>query len=87
MEQRKPKNGEAVVYVDPVGQAHPALITAVWGVNCVNVVFVTRDESKSDTYGKQIERNTSCNHQRQHEAHGNYWRYPEDEPKATEVPA
>lgn len=87
MDKRQPKFGEPAVYVDPVGQAHPALITAVWGEKCVNVVLVTRDASKTDVYGRQIERQTSCNHQSQHAAHGNYWRYPEDEPKSTEVPA
>lgn len=86
-EARKPKFGEPVVFVDPVGQAFPALVTAVWGEKSVNVVFVSRDEAKTDTYGRQIERNTSCLHQSLQAAHGNYWRYPEDEPKPTERPA
>lgn len=82
-----PKYGEPVVFVDPVGQAHPALVTAVWGAQCVNVVFVSRDANKTDTFGRQIERNTSCLHQQLQPAHGNYWRYPEDEPKPTEMAA
>lgn len=84
MEQRKPKFGEPVVFVSPVRQAIPALVTAVWGDKCVNLVFVSQDEAKSDTYGRQIERNTSCSHQSIQQAPGNYWRYPEEEPKATE---
>lgn len=86
-EARYPKIGMPVVYVDPVGQAHAALVTAVWGEKGVNLVYVTRDESKTDTYGRQIERNTSCLHQSLQAAHGNYWRYQDDEPKATEVAA
>lgn len=87
MEQRKPQCGEPVMFVDPVGQAVPALVTAVWGDKCVNVVFVSKDVNKNDTYGRQIERNTSCVHQSIQQAHGNYWRYPQDEPKPTEVAA
>lgn len=84
MEQRKPKFGEAVVFVDPYGVAHPALVTAVWGDKCVNVVFVSRDAEKQDTYGRQIERSTSCVHQSIQQAHGNYWRFVDDAPKETE---
>ena len=84
MEQRKPQLGEVVVFVDPVGLAHPALVTATWGEKSVNVVFVSMDANKSDTFGRQIERNTSCLHQSLQSAHGNYWRYPQDEPKPTE---
>ena len=83
-QQRKPKFGEHVLFVDPVGVARPALVTAVWGSQCVNVVLVSGDESKTDTFGRQIERNTSCVHASLQQAHGNYWRYPEDAPKPTE---
>lgn len=83
-ETRKPKIGEPVVYIDPVGQAHPALVTAVWGEKGINCVYVSRDESMTDSYGRQIARNTSTLHQSLQPAHGNYWRYPEDAPKETE---
>lgn len=85
MEQRKPKVGEPVVYIDPVAKAHAGLVTAVWGAKCINLVFVSDDENKTDTYGRQIDRSaTSCNHQSQHEAHGNYWRFVDEQPKPTE---
>lgn len=85
LSNRMPQHGEAVVYVDSVCQAHPALVTAVWGEKGVNVVFVSRDVNKTDHFGRQIERNTSCLHQTLQPAAGNYWRYVDDAPKATEV--
>lgn len=42
-------------------------------VPCINLVFVTADESKTDPYGRQIARETSCQHRSQTTAHGFYW--------------
>jgi hypothetical protein len=81
---RKPQFGEAVVYVDPVGVAHPALITQPWGDTCVNLVFVSKDDAKHDSYGRQLERSTSLMHQSVVPVHGNYWRFSDEEPKPTE---
>ncbi len=53
------KVGGTVIYTDGYRHDHEALVTAVWGPNCVNVVFTSSDESKNDTYGRQIERETS----------------------------
>lgn len=53
------KVGGAVVYTDGHRRDHNALVTAVWGPNCINVVFVCGDSAKEDTYGRQIERETS----------------------------
>lgn len=53
------KIGDVVVYTDGYRRDHDALVTAVWGPNCVNVVFVSGDGAKEDTYGRQIERETS----------------------------
>jgi hypothetical protein len=77
---RTPEYGSSVVYHDPVGRAHQALVTAPWGPTCVNLVFVSSDESKVDTYGRQIERQTSCVHKGSTPVHGNYWRWPDEEP-------
>jgi hypothetical protein len=87
MEERQPKIGEPVVYVDPVRVAHAAIITAVHGRWCTNVVLVSTDATKTDSYGRQIERQTSCVHQQIQEAPGNYWRYLDDAPKPTELTA
>lgn len=72
----KPKLGQAVVYCDPKGVDHDALVTAVWSETCCNVLWVSGDESKTDTYGRQVERQTSVTHATvTGQAHGNYWRH------------
>lgn len=69
--------GSHVVYTDPVGKRHPALITAVWGpelgVNVINVVYVIDDETRNDPYGRQIERATSVSPKNEHSAHGRFY--------------
>jgi len=71
-----------VIYFDHSGMPHKAIITAVWGPEtynvpaeapCLNLVYVSTDESKSDPFGRQIERDTSVPHRAQQQAHGNYW--------------
>ena len=54
--------GGLVIFTDPRGVDHDALVTAVWGDACINVVFVSSDDSKTDSYGRQIERETSISH-------------------------
>lgn len=82
--------GSAVVYVDERGRPRPALLTAIHGgdpygrecddeaesIPSVNVVFVTGDASRQDSYGFQIERNTSVVHESDQSAQGMYWRRP-----------
>jgi len=80
--ERTVKVGELVVWHDSLGNAHNALVTAVWTPNCINVVFVSGDETKTDPYGRQIERATSCSYKDQNRVHGFYWRFVEDEPNA-----
>lgn len=53
------KVGDAVVYADPIRHEYNAVVTAVWSKDCINVVFVSTDEDKTDSYGRQIERATS----------------------------
>lgn len=71
--------GDVVRYVDAVGKSHYALVTAVWasafenGAPSLNLVFVSDDESKTDPYGVQVERNTSVTHQSNQAAPGLYW--------------
>lgn len=73
--------GTVVEYVDPVGKSHEALVTAVWGtgseafgVNPINVVFISDDESKTDAYGRQMERETSIQAAGPTAAHGRFYR-------------
>jgi len=51
--------GDFVIYTDGYRRDHNAIITAVWGPDCINVVFTTSDPTKTDSYGRQIERETS----------------------------
>lgn len=63
--------GHAVRVVDENYHEHVGLVTAVHGVfgdddtapvPCINVVFVSREESKHDPYGRQLERLSSLMH-------------------------
>lgn len=53
------KPGDTVIYTDEVRVDHNAIVTAVWGPDCINVVFASSEEGKTDSYGRQIERQTS----------------------------
>lgn len=83
---KMPEVGEAVIYCNPVGQDHNAIITAVWGVTCCNVVFVSGDPTKTDTYGRQIERQTSLQRVGPNTTYGQYFRYADDEKIAVTAP-
>jgi hypothetical protein len=80
LEPRVPQIGDPVVWHDSTGVPHNALVTAVWGPTCINVVVVSSDKNKGDDYGRQIERNTSSLHKSVNQVHGFYWRFPDEEP-------
>ena len=80
MEPRMPVVGQAVVYHDEVGNPHPALITAVWGASCVNLLFVSSNETELDPYGRQIKRESSCTHVGQTPVYGRNWRFEDEAP-------
>ena len=71
--------GETVVFVDPEGQSHEALVTCIFDRGdghtppSVNVVYVSRDPKAEDQYGRQLERSTSVVHRSQQAARGLYW--------------
>lgn len=47
---------------------------------CVNLVIVDDDVNKTDSYGRQVApRITSCSHKSMQNAHGYYWKWPEEE--------
>jgi hypothetical protein len=73
---RETHRGKACVFVDPYGQPHDALITEVWGPQCVNVVYCNPIEGQSDSYGQKMVRYTSVMHGNVQQAHGNYWLLP-----------
>jgi hypothetical protein len=68
--------GSRVIYTDPVGREHDALVTADWGntpTGSINLVYVSDDEASTDQYGRQIERKTSVVHKESQAAPGNFW--------------
>lgn len=76
---REEHRGTACVFVDPRGKAFPALITEVWGAQCVNVVYVNDVEGQRDNFGQKLLRATSVMHGSIQQAHGNYWLLPGEE--------
>jgi hypothetical protein len=70
--------GQHVVFADEYRKERDAIVTAWHGLSCINVVFVSGDEQKTDSYGRQLERQTSVSHMSQN-AYGNFWRWPDEE--------
>ena len=72
--------GDNVIYADEFGTTHDALVTHNWGQSdtkpSINLLWVSTDSEKMDTYGRQIERNTSVVHQDNQSAHGRWWAFP-----------
>ncbi len=93
MEDQQIEVGDAVIYADTHGTDHAALVTAVWGApaggSCpmLNLTFVSSDESRTDTYGRQILREGSVSHASDAGAHGRYWRFAEEEKRAYHAPS
>lgn len=81
------KVGSVVEYMDPVGKPSNALVTAVWGPTCINVVVMSDNEAETDTYGRQIKRFTSVSHKSATPVHGNYWKWPDEEPNPVVAPS
>lgn len=71
-----------MIWLDPYKREHPALLTAVFDAGdeatypnpAVNLVWVSGDESKEDSYGRQIERMSSCAHVSSNSAGANCWK-------------
>lgn len=74
------KVGDAVVFTDPDGIEHGALLANVFDNGgevadpTVNVVYVSGDSSKSDNYGRQIERASSVVHHSRSTVLGYTWK-------------
>jgi hypothetical protein len=89
--EREYSQDSRIVYVDPLGKPHSALVTVWWtgtqdvptyrsesGEPGCNLVYVSGDETKRDPYGRQLERSTSVVHKSKQPAHGNYWCWPDE---------
>lgn len=73
-----PDFGDVVIYTDPLGVEHLALVTQYWGGaqpnGALNLVYVSTADTKRDPNGRQIERDTSVSRQSETTAHGRHWR-------------
>ncbi len=78
--------GSNIIFVDPQRQEHLALVTQVWpgmggssdaAPGC-NLVYVSGDASKTDPYGRQLERATSVTHKSRQPAPGNFWKWVDE---------
>lgn len=77
--KKRLKIGEAVVYVDTFKQEHLALVTSVFSgmsdtADGCNLVYVSGDSTKTDTYGRQLERACSVPHISSNPAQANCWK-------------
>lgn len=92
-EQRRVAVGDAVVYHDESGKPHNALVNVAWTppapgkLPLVNLLFISGDESRQDSYGRQFERASSVSHASAWNAHGRYWRFADEEPIAYTPPS
>ena len=68
--------GKACTFFDSRGQAFDALITAVHGTQCINLVYVNDVAGQTDSYGQKLLRSSSCMHGSIQQAWGNYWLLP-----------
>jgi len=87
MSDRTPRVGQAIVFCDASAVDHDALVTCVHSKTCINLVFVSGDADRTDTYGRQIERPTSISHVGvEGTAHGFYWRFADEERNPIKAP-
>lgn len=73
--------GQIVKFTDERAVAHDALVTSVFDNGdqekypdpSINVVYVSKDGTQTDQYGRQIVRKTSVTHRSKQSAHGYFW--------------
>ena len=74
------KIGDVVTYIDAKREERPALVQTVWATTdgsqpSLNVVVVSTDPKKEDTYGRQTEHETSVVHLSKQSAGGFCWKH------------
>lgn len=79
LESKEPKVGDAVIYVDSSGNDFNAIVITVWQNKMINCVTIEDDETRTDSYGRQIRRPTSIAHISNSPVHGMHWRWAEEE--------
>ncbi len=79
--ERMAEVGEVVIFTDSKSVDHNAIVTIVWGMYCINLIRLSDNPDEKDQYGRQIKRETSVQFMSETTAHGNYFRYPNQEKK------
>lgn len=78
-DERIPEVGKHIIFVDRKGKDCDALITAVWGPSCINVIIVSDDESRQDGYGRQTIHETSVPRMSETTPYGYHFRFTDEE--------
>lgn len=68
--------GDVVKYVDEHRVEHNAVVLINHGgtpTSAINCAYVSSDESKTDSYGRQIERASSVSRKSEYTANGRYY--------------
>jgi hypothetical protein len=89
--KRSVSKGQNVVFVDEDRIAHCALVTINWGSpgwddekplvpgenwpTCLNLVYVLKDDTRTDQYGNQTRHVTSVVHESVQTAGGYMWKF------------
>lgn len=74
-----PEIGCCVIYVNPQGAQHMALVLAVWGSRddicqpALNLCYTSVDESHKGIFGRSIMYATNIVHQSMQSSPGNFW--------------
>jgi hypothetical protein len=68
------KIGDSVIYVDTHGVEQEALVTFVHSEQCINIIYVSDDPTRQDSFGRQIVRESSVSVQGPWCASGRYFR-------------
>ena len=78
-EVKQPEVGDAVIFVDPRGVDHNAIVITRWSSNMINLVRASDATDQTDSYGRQIVRDTSVPHKTNSPTHGYHWRWADEE--------
>lgn len=86
--------GGRCIYTDTKGVDHEALVTNGFGAqgrigksSAINIVYVSDDQTRLDSYGRQLERESSVQHQHLQVAHGRFWRFVGEPKKQESAPS
>ena len=83
MERKFVNVGDHIIFIDTHRVEHSALVTEVWDSNAeqrmdslpaLNLLYVVKDETRADQYGRQIERESSAVHREMNSAGANCYR-------------